>query len=66
MTSLENKTATKAQAQDGTGVIELDPWLEPYRGALKQRLDFLSSIVFFGSLNTWILSMYWSVDERRG
>ncbi|KAF9373256.1 alpha-1,4-glucan branching enzyme, partial [Podila verticillata] len=35
MTSLANKAATKAP--DGTGVIELDPWLEPYRGALKHR-----------------------------
>ncbi|KAG0031516.1 alpha-1,4-glucan branching enzyme [Podila clonocystis] len=44
MTSLQNKSNTKAQAQDGTGVIELDPWLEPYRGALKQR---------YAAFHTW-------------
>lgn len=25
------------QVEDGTGVIDSDPWLEPFRGALKHR-----------------------------
>jgi len=26
-------------SQDGTGVIQLDPWLEPYKAGLVKRLD---------------------------
>ncbi|KAE8168262.1 1,4-alpha-glucan-branching enzyme [Aspergillus tamarii] len=30
---------------DGTGVIKLDPWLEPFRDALKQRFNFVEGWV---------------------
>jgi hypothetical protein len=40
-TEMTNPKATSSQTspkeQDGTGVLELDPWLEPYSEGLKKR-----------------------------
>jgi len=37
----ENSTGSPHQeVPDGTGVIKLDPWLEPYRDALKTRFNY--------------------------
>ncbi|KAE8348634.1 1,4-alpha-glucan-branching enzyme [Aspergillus coremiiformis] len=33
--------ATESTPPDGTGVIQLDPWLDPFRNALKQRFNFI-------------------------
>lgn len=30
-------TTATGSAQDGTGVVQLDPWLEPYSAALRHR-----------------------------
>ncbi|KAF9906538.1 alpha-1,4-glucan branching enzyme, partial [Lobosporangium transversale] len=35
--ALSNNSAAATQVMDGTGVIQLDPWLEPYKESLKQR-----------------------------
>ncbi|KAA8650383.1 1,4-alpha-glucan branching enzyme GLC3 [Aspergillus tanneri] len=37
--------ASQAVPRDGTGVIELDPWLEPFREALQRRFRFVESWV---------------------
>ncbi|KAE8376919.1 pectin lyase fold/virulence factor [Aspergillus bertholletiae] len=38
-------SATDSSPPDGTGVIQLDPWLEPFRDALKQRFSFVEGWV---------------------
>ncbi|KAL3254935.1 hypothetical protein ABHI18_008634, partial [Aspergillus niger] len=45
MASTETQTALQSAPPDGTGVIQLDPWLEPFRDALKQRFQFVESWV---------------------
>ncbi|KAJ9644271.1 alpha-1,4-glucan branching enzyme [Knufia peltigerae] len=45
--------AADGAAPDGTGVIQLDPWLEPFRDALKHR---------FAKAQKWIKS----IDETEG
>ncbi|KAL6251544.1 alpha-1,4-glucan branching enzyme [Rhinocladiella similis] len=45
--------ASNGAAPDGTGVIQLDPWLEPFRDALKHR---------FAKAQKWIKS----IDETEG
>ncbi|GLA44785.1 alpha-1,4-glucan branching enzyme [Aspergillus niger] len=45
MASTETQTALQSEPPDGTGVIQLDPWLEPFRDALKQRFQFVESWV---------------------
>ncbi|OJJ77151.1 hypothetical protein ASPBRDRAFT_165825 [Aspergillus brasiliensis CBS 101740] len=45
MASTETQTALQSAPPDGTGVIQLDPWLEPFRDALKQRFEFVESWV---------------------
>ncbi|KOC16762.1 1,4-alpha-glucan-branching enzyme [Aspergillus flavus AF70] len=37
--------AVDSSPPDGTGVIQLDPWLEPFRDALKQRFSFIEGWV---------------------
>ncbi|XRM45545.1 alpha-1,4-glucan branching enzyme [Aspergillus tubingensis] len=45
MASTETQTALQTASPDGTGVIQLDPWLEPFRDALKQRFQYVESWV---------------------
>ncbi|KAL7652620.1 alpha-1,4-glucan branching enzyme [Aspergillus niger] len=45
MASTETQTVLQSAPPDGTGVIQLDPWLEPFRDALKQRFQFVESWV---------------------
>ncbi|KAL4761330.1 1,4-alpha-glucan branching enzyme GLC3 [Aspergillus foveolatus] len=34
---------TSTAPSDGTGIIDLDPWLEPFREAIKRRFDYVES-----------------------
>jgi 1,4-alpha-glucan branching enzyme len=36
-------SATSSQRNDGTGIVELDPWLEPYSQKLRDRFNHLNS-----------------------
>ncbi|KAF7595665.1 alpha-1,4-glucan branching enzyme [Aspergillus hancockii] len=42
---MASSQATDSSPPDGTGVIQLDPWLEPFRDALKQRFSFIEGWV---------------------
>lgn len=46
MTTEQSKVSasksTAAAAEDGTGVIALDPWLSPYKTALQERYSMLT------------------------
>lgn len=55
MTTTENVIADPkaANSQDGTGVIELDPWLEPYSAGLKKRYS-LRILNSFHSFVLWL------------
>jgi 1,4-alpha-glucan branching enzyme len=34
---------TSTAPSDGTGIIDLDPWLEPFREAIKRRFNYVES-----------------------
>ncbi|KAK5255505.1 alpha-1,4-glucan branching enzyme [Exophiala xenobiotica] len=51
--SIMAQPASKGAAPDGTGVVQLDPWLEPFTEALKHR---------FAKTQKWIKT----IDETEG
>ncbi|RHZ59464.1 1,4-alpha-glucan branching enzyme GLC3 [Aspergillus thermomutatus] len=53
MASIEASKVAQSAPPDGTGVIQLDPWLEPFRDALRHR---------FGLVESWIKT----IDENEG
>lgn len=42
---MASSQAAGSSPPDGTGVIQLDPWLEPFREVLKQRFNFIEGWV---------------------
>ncbi len=41
----QHASSTKAPRNDGTGIVELDPWLEPYSQKLRDRFNHYKSML---------------------